>query len=81
VRIFLAGAGDVTGLLPFSRLQTYGGTGRAVGRVRVGRVHRSVFPEMLQRMPMLTQRLVTLMLDRVREMTRASEQRDKLRIG
>jgi signal transduction histidine kinase len=78
VRIYLASAGDVTGLLPFSRLQTYGGTGRAVGRVRVGRIHRSVFPEMLQRMPVLTQRLVTLMLDRVREYTRASEQRDKL---
>jgi signal transduction histidine kinase len=78
VRIYLASAGDVTGLLPFSRLQTYGGTGRAVGRVRVGRIHRNVFPEMLQRMPILTQRLVTLMLDRVREYTRASEQRDKL---
>jgi signal transduction histidine kinase len=78
VRIYLASAGDVTGLLPFSRLQTYGGTGRAVGRVRLGRVHRSVFPEMLQRMPKLTERLVTLMLDRVREYTRANEQRDKL---
>jgi signal transduction histidine kinase len=78
LRIFIAGPGDVTGLLPFSRLQTYGGTGRAVGRLHVGRVHRSVFPEMLQRMPKLTERLVTLMLDRVREMTRASEQRDKL---
>src|SRR5579863_8532371 len=36
VRILLAGAGDVTGLLPFSRLQTYGGNGQAVGRVRSG---------------------------------------------
>jgi signal transduction histidine kinase len=33
---------------------------------------------MLQRMPKLTERLVTVMLDRVREYTRASEQRDKL---
>lgn len=78
VRIYIAGPGDVSGLLPFSRLQTYSGTGRAVGRLHLGRVHRGVFPEMLQRMPKLTERLVTLMLDRVRETTRASEQRDKL---
>lgn len=78
MRIYIAGAGDVTGLLPFSRLQTYGGTGRAVGQVHLARIHRRVFPEMLQRMPKLTERLVTLMLDRVRETTRASEQRDKL---
>src|SRR5580698_4175492 len=78
LRIFIAGAGDVTGLLPFSRLQTFGGTGRAVGHIRLGRIHRNVFPEMLQRMPKLTERLVTLMLDRVRESTRATEQRDKL---
>jgi len=78
LRIYIAGAGEVTGLLPFSRLQHYNGTGRAADRLHMGRVHRSVFPEMLQRMPKLTERLVTLMLDRVRETTRASEQRDKL---
>jgi CRP-like cAMP-binding protein len=38
-RIFTAQAGDVTGLLPFSRLQIFQGTGRAVTRVRVGRFH------------------------------------------
>ncbi|HTB10369.1 MAG TPA: ATP-binding protein [Bryobacteraceae bacterium] len=78
LRIYRAGAGDVTGLLPFSRLQHFGGTGRAVDRIHLGRIHKSVFPEMLQRMPKLTERLVALMLDRVRETTRASEQRDKL---
>ena len=77
-RMYLAGPGDVTGLLPFSRLQTFNGTGWALGRLHLGRVHRGVFPEMLQRMPRLVERLVTLMLDRVRETTRASEQRDKL---
>src|SRR5580698_7890278 len=78
LRIYLAGPGDVTGLLPFSRLRQFSGTGRAMGRIRLARIHRNVFPEMLQRMPKLTERLVTLMLDRVRETTRASEQRDKL---
>ena len=78
LRIFIAGPGDITGVLPFSRLRQFSGTGRAMGRIRLARIHRSVFPEMLQRMPKLTERLVTLMLDRVREMTRATEQRDKL---
>ncbi|HLJ46751.1 MAG TPA: ATP-binding protein [Bryobacteraceae bacterium] len=75
---FRARAGDVTGLLPFSRLRNFQGTGRAVTRIRVARFHKSIFPEMLQRMPVLTERLVVLMLDRVRDTTRLSEQRDKL---
>jgi signal transduction histidine kinase len=77
-QIFTARAGEVTGLLPFSRLQKFQGTGRAVTPLRVGRFHKSLFPEMLQRMPVLTERLVVLMLDRVRDSTRISEQRDKL---
>jgi signal transduction histidine kinase len=77
-RIFHAVAGDVTGLLPFSRLQKFQGVGRAITRLRVARFHKRIFPEMLQRMPLLTERLVTLMLDRVREYTRSSDQRDKL---
>jgi signal transduction histidine kinase len=77
-RFFAAGAGDITGLLPFSRLQTFQGTGRAVTPVRVGLFHKRIFQEMLHRMPELTERLVAIMLDRVRETTRVSEQRDKL---
>ena len=77
-RVFQARAGEVTGLLPFSRLQKFRGVGRATTRLRVARFHKCIFPEMLQRMPVLTERLVTLMLDRVREYTRVSEQRDKL---
>src|SRR5271163_4880891 len=61
LRFYLAGPGDVTGLLPFSRLQTFNGTGWAHGRLHLGRIHRNVFPEILQRMPTLTERLVTLM--------------------
>ena len=77
-RYYSATAGDVTGLLPFSRLQTFQATGRAVEPLRVARLHKQIFPEMLQRMPVLTERLVALMLDRVRETTRESDQRDKL---
>jgi len=77
-RIFYASAGDVTGLLPFSRLQKFQGVGRAMTHVRIACFHKRIFPEMLQRIPVLTERLVTLMLDRVRESTRVSEQRDKM---
>jgi signal transduction histidine kinase len=76
--IFRAFAGQVTGLLPYSRLTKFGGTGQAVLPTRVALLHRSVFPEMLQRSPQLGQRLVALMADRIRETTRMETQRDKL---
>jgi signal transduction histidine kinase len=71
-------AGQVTGLLPYSRLTRYAGTSRAVLPTRVANLHRSHFPEMLQRMPLLGQRLVSMMADRIRETTRMETQRDKL---
>ena len=36
------------------------------------------FPEMIQKMPELTQRLVGVMSDRIREVTRLEQQRDRL---
>ena len=69
---------QVTGLLPYSRLTHYTGTARAVLSTHVATLHRSLFPEMLQRMPLLGQRLVSIMADRIRETTRTETQRDKL---
>jgi signal transduction histidine kinase len=76
--IYTGYAGEVTGLLPYSRLTHYGGTGRAVLPTRIARLHKNLFPEMLQRMPQLGQRLVAIMADRIRETTRVETQRDKL---
>jgi signal transduction histidine kinase len=76
--IFSASAGQVTGLLPYSRMARYSVTGRAVLPTRILRLHKSLFPEMLQRMPELGQRLVSLMADRIREITKQETQRDKL---
>jgi len=76
--IFRVNAGQVTGLLPYSRLTHYGGTTQAVLPTRILLLHRNLFPEMLQRMPQLGQRLVALMSDRIRETTRLETQRDKL---
>jgi signal transduction histidine kinase len=75
---FTARAVQVTGLLPYSRLTRAGGTGRAVLRSRGLRLHKDHFPEMLRRMPELGQRLVALMSDRIREVTRVETQHDKL---
>jgi signal transduction histidine kinase len=76
--IFRGYAGQVTGLLPYSRLTHYGGTTQAVLPTRVALLHRSLFPEMMQRIPQLGQRLVALMSDRIRETTKMETQRDKL---
>jgi signal transduction histidine kinase len=76
--IFTGFAGQVTGLLPYSRLTHYPGNGRAVLPTRMLRLHKNLFPEMLQRMPQLGQRLVALMADRIRETTKRETQRDKL---
>jgi signal transduction histidine kinase len=76
--IYSASAGQVTGYLPYSRLTHFTGTGRAVLPTRLVRLHRDNFPEMLQRIPEIGQRLVAIMADRIRETTRTETQRDKL---
>jgi signal transduction histidine kinase len=70
--------GDVGGVLPFSRMKQFSVTGRAVTDGRVLRFPASQFPELVQKMPELTQRLVGLMSDRIREVTRMEQQRDRL---
>jgi signal transduction histidine kinase len=70
--------GTLTGMLPFSRMRTYGGSGRAVGRTRLYRLHQSHFDAMLREAPLLGPRLVSLMTDRVRETTRLAQQREKM---
>jgi len=76
--VFTASAGDVTGVLPFSRMKTVGVTGRAVLPTRVLAFPTAKFPELFQRMPELSQRLVGLLTDRVRNVTREEQQREKL---
>jgi len=70
--------GDVGGVLPFSRMKQFPVTGRAVTDGRALRFPASSFPELVQKMPVLAQRLVGLMSDRIREATRFEQQRDRL---
>ncbi len=80
--IYIARAGDpateVTGMLPFSRMTSMGATGFAGTKTRVLQFPVGLFPEMMQRMPVLVQRLVGIMSDRVRETTTIDQQQDKL---
>ena len=70
--------GDVTGVLPFSRMKQFTVGGKAIADCRVLRFPAAQFPELVQKMPELTQRLVGLMSDRIRETTRREQQRDRL---
>jgi signal transduction histidine kinase len=80
--VYIARAGDqateVSGMLPFSRMTEFTVTGYAVTDVRALRFPVTLFPEMLHRMPLLVQRLVGIMSDRVREATTLDQQQDKL---
>ncbi|MEM1057411.1 MAG: ATP-binding protein [Bacteroidota bacterium] len=71
-------AGDISGLLPFSRMETFGGEGIATEDVRLAIIHKDHFWEMMERMPEVGKRLVGRMTDRVRESSRQTQQREKM---
>jgi CRP-like cAMP-binding protein len=80
--VYIARAGDpateISGKLPFSRMKTMSINGRAVADTRVLLFPVALFPQLIERMPVLAERLVWLMTDRVREATKNDERRDKL---
>jgi signal transduction histidine kinase len=76
--LFIGRTGQMTGVLPFSRMKSYGGQGFAVSPVWTLLIPRSLFPEMLAAIPSMAQRVVSTLLDRVREVTRIEQQAEKL---
>jgi signal transduction histidine kinase len=76
--LFIGRAGQMTGQLPFSRMKSYGGQGFAISPVWAILVHKSLFSEMLAAIPSMGQRVVSTLLDRVREVTRIEQQAEKL---
>jgi signal transduction histidine kinase len=76
--VFSLEPGSVTGVLPFSRMKQFTVGGRAVTDSRALRFPASLFPDLVQKMPELTKRLVGLMSDRIREVTRMEQQKDRL---
>ncbi|MGB3543249.1 sensor histidine kinase [Rubrivirga sp.] len=71
-------AGEISGMLPFSRMETFAGEGVALEDTRVANIHQRHFPEMLNRMPEVGKRLVARMTDRVRESSKNDVQREKM---
>ena len=59
-------AGDILGVLPYSRMTRYNGTGWVLSDLRGLAIHRQHFPAMLEAIPKLTPRLVGILIDRVR---------------
>lgn len=76
--LFIGRSGQITGLLPFSRMKTFGGYGFAATDVWGLQLDKERFPEMLAAIPSMAQRCVSMLLDRVREMTRLEQQTEKL---
>ena len=78
MNFFIGRAGQMTGKLPFSRMKNSGGDGYSIGPAWSLNIHESQFPEMLTAIPSMGQRCVSVLLDRVREVTRMEQQAEKL---
>jgi signal transduction histidine kinase len=76
--LFIGRSGQITGLLPFSRMKAYGGLGYTSAASWFLEFDRSLFPEMVRTIPAITERVVGILLDRVREITRMEQQSEKL---
>jgi CRP-like cAMP-binding protein len=70
--------GDVSGVLPYSRMTTLRADARTVKRSRVARLHRQHFADLLREHPRVGERLVWLMADRIREFAVNETHREKL---
>ena len=76
--LFIGRSGHLTGLLPFSRMKSVGGNGTAGEFIWILQIPKEKFTEMLAAIPSMGQRCVTVLLDRVREVTRLEQQTEKL---
>jgi signal transduction histidine kinase len=78
ISLFIARIGQISGLLPFSRMKGYGGDGYSVGDAWSLDIPKEDFPAMLAAIPSMAQRSVTTLLERVRGVTRMELQAEKL---
>jgi signal transduction histidine kinase len=70
--------GEITGLLPYSRMKAAVGDAYAASDTVLLRLPRERFPEMMANHTELTTALVHVMMDRVRDFTRQQQQDDKI---
>jgi signal transduction histidine kinase len=78
VATFLSEPGEIGGLLPFSRMKKNGATVYALSDGCMALLDSGHFHELQQNTPTVLQRLVNEMVDRTRDYTRLSEQRERL---
>jgi signal transduction histidine kinase len=77
---YIARAGVTTGLLPFSRMKTIAGQGRALTDARAALYPASLFSDLLRRLPELEPQFVALLTDRVRETERREHEYERFRL-
>jgi signal transduction histidine kinase len=77
-RVFVSRAGEIVGKLPYSRLTHWPGNFRALipGRMLSGSV--DLFPEMTREAPVIVQRMVAIMSDRIRYTTKEDQRIEKM---
>lgn len=76
--VYVTGAGQATGVLPFSRIKVIAGRATAVGRTRVAAMPATDLRELVYRAPNLAQKLVSTMTDRTREFAQSEERTSKM---
>jgi signal transduction histidine kinase len=76
--LFIGRSGQITGVLPYSRMKSYGGLSYATTETWALEIERSLFPDLLAAIPSMAQISVGILLDRVREVTRIEQQTEKL---
>ena len=77
-RVFVSKAGEIVGKLPYSRLTVWPGTFRSISPARILSGSTDLFPEMTKNAPLIVQRMVSIMSDRIRHTTKEDQQRDKM---
>jgi len=77
-KVFESRAGELTGLLPYSRLQITTGIPIFEEESEVLSIHRDQFPEMIRECPTVTATGVHVMLDRARHFTSTDLQDEKM---
>lgn len=76
--VFISRAPEIGGILPLSRMKTFTVNAVSLTETRVAVMSKSIFPELLRRVPELNQRLAGVMADRIREVAGYEQQHEKL---
>jgi signal transduction histidine kinase len=76
--VFISRAPEIGGILPLSRMKTFSVNAVALTEGRAAVMHKTIFPELLRRIPEMNQRLAEVMADRIREVAEIEQQHEKL---